>query len=134
MRCAAFLVGVLFLAGRSAADDAEDLTAALVSGTWVKKLSGDSKVPDRYVYTFAKDGTYKSVLISDFTPAPKTAGKWQLAPDKDGKLHLRLKNEDGKYPWLAEDSVVRYDPKKDALLVSGLKYAGEVPLRHEKGN
>ena len=32
--------------------------------------------------------------------------------------------------WLAAESVVRYDPKKDVLLVSGGRYDREQPLRH----
>jgi hypothetical protein len=131
MKWASVLGCFLVLAGGAAADEGDDLSAALIEGSWVKDL-GNAKMRDRYVYTFAKDGTYKSVLISDFTSAPTTTGKWQLDKDKDGKVHPRLSNEDKKYPWLGEDSVIRYDVKKVVLVVSGERYAGEVPLRHEK--
>jgi hypothetical protein len=131
MKWASVLGCFLILAGGAAADEGDDLSAALIDGSWVKDL-GNPKMPERYVYTFAKDGTYRSVFHSDFTPAPTTAGKWQLVKDKDGKVHLRLSNEDKMYPWLREDSVIRYETKKDALVVSGEGYAGEVPLRHEK--
>jgi hypothetical protein len=131
MRRASLVGCFLLLAGSAGAGEAEDLSASLTSGSWSKDV-GSPRMPDRYVYTFAKDGTYRSVLVSDFTPAPKTTGRWQLARGDDGKMHLRLKNEEGKYPWLGEDSVIRYDDKKDLLLISGPRYAGEVPLRHEK--
>jgi uncharacterized protein (TIGR03067 family) len=121
----------LLVAVRAAADEVDDLSATLTSGSWAKDL-GNPKMPERYVYTFAKDGTYKSVLFTDFTPAPTTTGRWQLVKDKDNKVRLRLKNEGGKYPWLAKDSVIRHDKEKDVLRVSGPQYDGEQPMRHEK--
>jgi hypothetical protein len=132
MRCAIILGCLLLCAASAAADEVDDLSAALTSGSWSKAIGGP-KMRDRYVYTFAKDGTYKSVLVTDFAPFPTTTGRWQLVKGKDRKIHLRLKNEGGKYPWLREDSIIRYDRRKDALLVSGARYAGEVPLRHQKG-
>jgi hypothetical protein len=126
------IVGCFFLAAaRVVADEVDDLTAVLTSGSWAKEI-GNSKMPDRYVYSFAKDGTYKSVLYSDFTPRPTTTGRWELIKGKDNKIHLRLKNEEGKYAWLEDDSVVRYDKEKDVLRISGAKYAGEQPMRREK--
>jgi hypothetical protein len=48
---------------------------------------------------------------------------------------LRLKDQEGQkdYYWLSRESFVRYDAKKDVLLVSGDRYDGEQPLRHTKG-
>ena len=65
---------------------------------------------------------------------PTVTGRWELAPGKDGKILLRLKDQKGQkdYYWLRRESAVRYDPKRDVLLVSGEPYVGEVPLRHGK--
>jgi hypothetical protein len=129
MRRAAVLGCLLLFAAGAPADEVDDVSAALTSGGWVKDL-GNPKMPDYYLYTFARDGTYKSEFHSDFE-SPPTTGKWQLVKGKDG-VHLRLKSQDGKYGWLAEDSVIRYDGKKDVLLISGPGDAGEVPLRRQK--
>jgi integrase len=55
---------------------------------------------------------------------------WLLAGRPQGYLG-QVHQKD--YYWLARESVVRYDPKKDVLLVSGERYDGEQPLRHAKG-
>lgn len=131
MRCAFILTFVALLVGPVSAEEVADLSAALTSGSW-SKIIGNPKMSDRYVYAFAKDGTYKSVLISDFTPRPTTTGRWKLVKTKDGKIHLNLKSKDAQYQWLREDSLIRYNAKKEVLLISGPRYNGEVPLRREK--
>lgn len=110
-------------------DSAKDLTAILVSGQWVKD-HGTPPLHDQHVYTFAKDGRFTYKLVTDHN-TPLVTGRWELAAAKDGKVMLRLKDQKDYY-WLAEESAVRYDPKKDVLLVSGGRYDGEQPLRHIK--
>ncbi len=128
----AFALGLLIPAPGCTDDPAKDLAAILVSGQWVKD-HGTPPLQDQHVYTFAKDGTYTYKLVTDHT-TPTVTGRWELAAGKDGKVLLRLKDQKGQkdYYWLAEESVVRYDPKKDVLLVSGGRYDGEQPLRHVK--
>jgi hypothetical protein len=113
-------------------DPARELAAVLVSGRWVKD-HGTPPLQDQHVYTFGKDGTYTYKLVTDHT-TPTVTGKWELAAGKDGKVLLRLKDQKGQkdYYWLDQESVVRHDPKKDVLLVSGGRYDGEQPLRHVK--
>ena len=115
-------------------DPAKDLADVLASGKWVKDL-GEPPFNEMHVYTFAKDGTYTHKWETDQT-TPTVKGKWELVPGKDGKVRLRLKQETvpENYGWLAPESVVRYDPKRDVLLVSGGRYVGEQPLRHVKGD
>jgi hypothetical protein len=118
---------------RESQKEVDDLLAVLTSGSWAKQL-GNPKMPERCVYTFAKDGTYKSALITDHTP-PTTAGRWNLSTGKSGEVHLQLKvdkADEAKYAWLGEDSVIRYDRKRDVVVISGPGYAGEQMLMREK--
>lgn len=114
-------------------DPAKDLAVILVSGTWVKD-HGTPPLQDQHVYTFTKDGRYTYKLVTDHT-TPTVSGSWVLATGKDGKALLRLNDQQGQkaYYWLAQESIVRYDPRKDVLLVSGERYDGEQPLRHVRG-
>ena len=109
-----------------------DLSAMLTSGKWIKDL-GSGPEHEEYVYTFAKDGTYTSKLITDHG-TPTIKGRWELVEDKAGKVHLQLSDQVGqdKYYWLGQDSVIRYDKGNDELFVSGERYVGEQRLRHEK--
>jgi hypothetical protein len=129
----ALVLGLLTPNLGRADDPAKDLEAILVSGQWVKD-HGTPPLQDQHVYTFAKDGSYTYKLVTDHT-TPTVNGRWELVAGKDGKIRLRLKDQKGQkdYYWLAQESIVRYDPKKDVLLVSGERYDGEVPLRHLKG-
>jgi hypothetical protein len=120
------------ISAQGRAEDPDDLAITLVSGQWVKDL-GTPPLQDQHVYTFAADGTYTYKLVTDHA-TPTVTGKRELAAGMDGEVLLRLKDQKGQedYYWFAEESVVRYDPKKDVLLVSGERYDGEQPLRHVK--
>lgn len=126
----ALAVGLLIPTPGRTDDPTKDLTDALVSGQWVKDL-GKPPLNEMHVYAFAKDGTYTHKWETDQT-TPTVAGKWELVAGKDGKVRLRLKQDSvpKDYGWLSPESVVRYDPKRDILLVSGGKYDGEQPLQH----
>lgn len=128
----ALALGSLISSPGRTEDPANDLAAVLVSGQWVKD-HGTPPLQDQHVYTFDTDRTYTYKLVTDHA-TPTVTGRWKLAAGKDGKVLLRLKDQKGKkdYYWLAEESIVRYDPKKDLLLVSGGRYDGEQPLRHVK--
>ncbi|MFN0126978.1 MAG: hypothetical protein ACKV19_09885 [Verrucomicrobiales bacterium] len=125
-------LGALAPGSGRAKDSAKDLAAILVSGQWVKD-HGKPPLQDQHVYTFAKDGRFSYKLVTDHN-TPLVTGRWELAAGKEGKVILRLKDQKGRkdYYWLAEGSAVRYDLKKDVLLVSGARYDGEQPLRHIK--
>jgi hypothetical protein len=114
------------------ADRVKGVAEVLVSGQWVKDI-GKPPLQDQHVYTFAKDGHYTYKLVTDHN-TPTVTGRWEVAAGKDGKVHLRLKDQKGQkdYYWLRQETVVRYDPKKDVLLISGEQYDGEQPLRHVK--
>jgi hypothetical protein len=128
------LVLVTFAAFRSRADDpVKDLADILVSGQWVKDHGENPLLLSRHVYTFAKNGHYTYKHETDYN-TPTVTGQWELAAGKDGKVLLRLKYENGRkeHYWLPEESTIRYDGKKDVLLVSGKLFFGEQTLQHVK--
>jgi hypothetical protein len=129
----ALALGSLIAHPASAEDPANELAAILASGQWVKDLGTPPLLVDQHVYTFAKDGSYTYKRVTDHN-TPTVTGRWELAAGKDGKILLRLKDQKGQkdYYWLAQETVVRYDRKKDVLLVSGERYDGEQPLRRVK--
>jgi hypothetical protein len=129
----AFSCGPLIPASGHTEDPAKDLAAVLVSGQWVKDLGAPPLQQEQHVYTFATDGTYTYKLVTDHN-TPTVTGRWELTMGKNGKVLLRLKDQKGQkdYYWLREESVVRYDPKKDVVLVSGEPYVGEQALSHVK--
>ena len=126
------LVSLLILIAAGCSQQAE-LRSVLTSGKWVKDL-GSGGQSEHYVYTFDRDGTYTSKLLTDHT-TPIVEGRWRLVEGADGKIHLQLSDQQGKdkYYWLSQDSVLSYDDQKDELVVSGGHYDGEQRLRHEMG-
>lgn len=111
----------------------KDLAGILVSGQWVKDLGAPPLQIEQHVYSFAREGTYTYKLVTDHD-TPTVTGRWELAMGKNGTVMLRLSEQNGQkdYYWLGEESVVRYEPKKDVLLISGKRYVGEQSLRHVK--
>ena len=89
-----------------------ELLSALTTASWVR-TEGEPLLETTYVYTFSKDGIYKSEVITDYPIKPEE-GHWTLTTDGDGKTHLILKNETGKYYWLPRESFVEYDKKTDS--------------------
>lgn len=108
--------------------EAAELRQRITQGRWTRRLANQ----DRYVYTFAPDGTYANQLHSDFGAAP-VAGRWDLKRDASGNDRLLLQGHEpqGDYYWLGPDSVIRFDDATGDLLVSGSRYVGEQRLRHE---
>lgn len=102
-----------------------ELRGILTSGKWVKDLGSPIGQTEHYVYTFDRDGTYTSKLLTDHT-TPIVEGRWRLVEGADGKIHLQLSEQQGKdrYYWLSQDSLLGYDRQKDELVVSGGHYDG----------
>jgi len=126
------LILLLILIAGGCGQQAE-LRSVLTSGRWVRDL-GSGGQAEHYVYTFDKDGSYTSKLLTDHT-TPIVKGRWQLVVGEDGKMHLQLSDQVGKerYYWLGQDSMLSHDRKNDELVVSGPQYDGEQRLRHETG-
>ena len=108
----------------------DELVANLTSDSWVKTL-GSAQQPEHYVYSFSKDGTYTSKIISDVNP-DLGKGKWRVTTDKQGKVHLVLKHDHERYYWLQQDSIITYAKAKDVMLISGENYDGVQQLHRKK--
>jgi hypothetical protein len=105
----------------------EALRQIIVKGAWVRAL-GDSRQAERYIYRFKQDGNYVNSLRSDVDVTFR--GTWRLEFQHDGLIHLTMDGPKKTY-WLPPDSIVEYDPKLDALVLSGPSYVGRIPLKHE---
>lgn len=114
-----------------AASASDELLANLTSGSWVRKI-GEPPFEDSLVYTFFKEGTYKKALITDYPVEPEE-GTWLLTTDDDGRIRLILKNKSDRYYWLPRECFIRYDKKRNSLLVDGFNIGGTQELsRPEK--
>jgi hypothetical protein len=113
---------------QDARDESAKLMTVLTVGKWAKLIGSDPE-GEQHVYAFAADGTYVYQVKSPIRHEPIN-GKWRLEVDKKERVHLILENEKVRRHFLCADSLIRHDPMKDVLFVSGEGYRGEHSLRH----
>lgn len=113
----------------------EILLDELTSGSWTKDLGGPgaSFAGDRLIYTFAKDGTYTSRLLTDY-PVDPISGEWKVTEDDQGQFHLLLSNKLGLYYLLPMECLIGYEKQSDSLLVSGGNIVNTQKLQRVKAS
>jgi hypothetical protein len=103
-----------------------DVSSHLTSDDWGHS-DGEGPFTTTFLYTFAGDGTYSLQILTDVTTDPEK-GEWRLTSDDEGHVHLILRNRTGKYYWLPQDCIIRYDKSTDSMLVSGGQFRGTQKL------